>query len=132
MTRLHFHPIKGKALDIIDAILFTDEVVSVNQALGTIRLVVEELVGNIVNYSGSDYLDVEVNRDKERFTLRFRDKGIPFNPLEKDPPDTTLPMEQRKIGGLGIFLVKKKMDAVEYEYTNGENVLTASLNTLNI
>ena len=115
MTRLHFHPIKGKALDIIDAILFTDEVVSVNQALGTIRLVVEELV-----------------RDKERFTLRFRDKGIPFNPLEKDPPDTTLPMEQRKIGGLGIFLVKKKMDAVEYEYTNGENVLTASLNTLNI
>ena len=132
MTRLHFHPIKGKALDIIDAILFTDEVVSVNQALGTIRLVVEELVGNIVNYSGSDYLDVEVNRDKERFTLRFRDKGIPFNPLEKDPPDTTLPMEQRKIGGLGIFLVKKEMDAVEYEYTNGENVLTASLNTLNI
>ena len=133
-TRLHFQPIQGKALDIIDAILQIDEVVSLGDVLDIIRLVVEELVVNVVDYAypevadcnslTTDYLDVEIERDKESITLRFRDGGVPFNPLAKDLPDTSLPLEQRQIGGLGIFLVIKKMDSVEYEYTDGENVLT--------
>ena len=121
MNRLHFHPIRGKALAIVAAILQTEEVASVGKAYGVIRLVTEELVVNIVDYAypegGDDYLDVEI-------TLCFRDGGIPFNPLDQPPPDISLPMEQRPIGGLGFFIVTKKMDSVTYEYTGGENVLT--------
>ena len=92
--------------------------------VGIIFETVDELVANIVDYSNSEYLDVEIVRDDNSITLRFRDGGIPFNPLKKDPPDISLPMEEREIGGLGIFLVIKKMDVVEYEHTDGENILT--------
>lgn len=124
MTRLHFKPIKGKSLDIINTILQTEEVASLGDAWGGISVVADELVTNIVNYSGSTYLDVEILRDEKGITMRFRDGGLAFNPLEQDPPDTSLPMEERNIGGLGIFLVVSSMDDVAYEYTNGENVLT--------
>jgi len=124
MTHLHFQPIKGKSLDIIDAILHTEEVVSMGDDMGIIFETVDELVPNIVDYSNSDYLEIEIVRDDKGITLRFRDGGIPFNPLKKDPPDISLPMEEREIGGLGIFLVIKKMDVVEYEHTDGENILT--------
>lgn len=127
---MHFHPIRGKALDIINAILQTEEVASAGKAYGAIRLVTEELVVNITDYAypdgDNDYLDVEINRNNEHITLRFRDGGIPFNPLDQTPPDISQPMELRRIGGLGIFIVIKKMDSVEYEYTNGENILTVS------
>ena len=53
----------------------------------------------------------------------FRDQGIPFNPMSAKEPDTTLSAEEREIGGLGIFLVRKTMDRVEYEYKDGENIL---------
>ena len=125
---MHFQPIQGRTLDIIDAIIHTPEVMSLHVNMqGIIRLVVEELVVNIVNYSGSDYLDVEIKREKDGITMQYRDGGVPFNPLEKERPDISLPMEQRKIGGLGIYLVVTKMDTAEYEYTNGENVFTTSL-----
>ena len=123
MTRLHFQPIQDKTLDILETILRTEEVASVGDALGILSVVVEELVVNIVNYAHSDYLDVEIIRDEKNIALRFHDNGIPFNPLQKDPPDITSPLEDRKIGGLGIFMVKKFMDTVSYEYTEGENVL---------
>ena len=124
MTRLHFHPIEGKKLDIIDAILQTEEMATVGDALNMLNVVIEEIVVNIVNYSTSDYVDVEIIRDEERITLRFHDGGVPFNPLKKDPPDFSIPFENRQIGGLGIFLVIENMDVVEYEYTGGENILT--------
>lgn len=128
LNRMHFHPIRGRALDIVEAILQTEEVASAGQVFGVIRLVTEELVMNIVEYaypdSGDDYLDVEIERDEKHITLRFRDGGVPFNPLSMTPPDISLPMEQRRIGGLGFFIVTKKMDSVEYEHADGENVLT--------
>lgn len=123
MTQLHFQPIQDKTLDILETILRTEEVASVGDALGKLSVVIEELVVNIVNYAHSDYLDVEIIRDEKNIALRFHDNGIPFNPLQKDPPDITSPLEDRKIGGLGIFMVKKFMDTVSYEYTEGENVL---------
>lgn len=123
MTRLHFQPIQGKALDILDTILKNEEVASADDVWGKLSVVVEELVLNIVDYANSDYLDVEIIRDEKNIALRFHDNGIPFNPLQKDPPDITSPLEDRKIGGLGIFMVKKFMDTVSYEYTEGENVL---------
>ena len=134
MTQLHFPHIEGKAIEIIETILHTKEVISLGEEWSDIRLVIEELVINIVDYAYSevadcnspttDYLDVEIERHQKSITLRFRDGGVPFNPLAKESPDTSLPLEQRRIGGLGIFLVMKKMDSVEYEYTDGENVLT--------
>lgn len=128
MNRLHFHSIHGKALAIVDAILHTEEVATAGEAFGAIRLVVEELVMNIADYAYpdgyNDYLDVEIERDETYITLRFRDGGVPFNPLEQTPPDISLPMEERRIGGLGLLIVIKMMDAVTYEYTDGENVLT--------
>lgn len=97
----------------------------------SIHLAVVELVTNIVDYAyperSDDYLDVELQRDEKHITIRFKDGGVPFNPLEQDPPDISLPMSERKIGGLGIFLVIKNMESVTYEYTDGENILTISL-----
>ena len=96
--------------------------------LDKIHLVVEEVVTNIVKYAypdGADgYLDVEAENCDGQIILRFRDGGTPFNPLTKGAPDTSLPMDHRPIGGLGIYLVKKNVDSVDYEYSNGENILT--------
>ena len=112
MTRLHFQPIKGKTLDIIDAILQTEEVASAGDMQRPVRLAVEELVVNIVDYaypnSDKGYLGIDITRDEGGITLRFIDGGVPFNPLQTDMPDTTLPISQRKIGGLGILTVKKR------------------------
>ena len=121
---MHFQPIQGKSHDIIEAILQTEEVASAGDVWTILSVVVEELVLNIVDYAGSDYLDVEIIRDEKSITLRFHDNGVQFNPLEKELPDITLPWEDRKIGGLGIFLVIKNMDDVTYEHTGKENVLS--------
>ena len=128
MKLLHFQPIAGKALDIIDAILCTPEVASCRKELSALHLVCEELVVNVVDYAYADgtegYLDIEIERDDDSITIRFRDGGVPFNPLQKEMPDITLPLEERRIGGLGIFLTIKKMDEVKYEYTDQQNILT--------
>ena len=128
MTRLHFQPIQGKSLDIIDAIVRTEEVASVVKNWAMLSVVVEELVVNIVDYSHSDYLDVEIVREKKCIILRFHDGGVPFNPLRRKSPDFSIPMENRKIGGLGIFLTKKVMDDVSYVYKDGQNILTLKRN----
>lgn len=128
MTQLHFQPIQGKTLGIIDAIMRTEEVVSLNDNMWRIiRMVVEELVVNIVDYSGSNYMNVEISCEKDRFTMCYRDGGVPFNPLKNEPPDFSLPIAQRQMGGLGIFLALTSMDTAEYEFVNGENVFTTSL-----
>ena len=128
MTRLHFQPIQGRSLDILDAIIKNEEVASADDVWGKLSVVVEELVLNIVDYANSDYLDVEIIRDEKSITLRFHDGGRPFNPLEKEEPDFTIPLEDRKIGGLGIFMVTKYMDTVTYERTGEENILTVRKN----
>ena len=128
MTQLHFQPIQGKTLGIIDAIMRTEEVVSLNDNMWRIiRMVVEELVVNIVDYSGSNYMDVEISCEKDRFTMCYRDGGVPFNPLKNEPPDFSLPIAQRQMGGLGIYLALTSMDTAEYEFVKGENVFTTSL-----
>ena len=124
MSRLHFQPIKGKSLEIIDTILHTEEASTVGDFWGYFSVVVEELVLNIVDYSHSEYLDIEILRDEKSITLRIHDAGMPFNPLEREMPDLTLPMEDRPIGGLGIFMVIKFMDSITYDYAGGENILT--------
>lgn len=126
MTRLHFQPIKDKSLDILDTILKNEDVAAVDEIWRRLGVVVEEIVLNIVDYSKSDYLDVEITRDEENITLCFHDGGELFNPLEKEEPDFTVPLEDRKIGGLGIFMVIKYMDTVTFSHSGGENILTVT------
>jgi len=57
-------------------------------------------------------------------TITFIDNGVPFDPLQRAEPDTHASLQDRPIGGLGIFLVKKTMNMVEYSYENGQNILT--------
>ena len=129
MSELHFQPIKGKAREILKTILQTPEVSSccMKDRL-LIRLACEEIVMNVTSYAypkGSDgFLDVFIQKTDNRVIIRFEDGGIPFNPLEQPPSDTTLSWEQRTIGGLGILLVIKKMDDVRYAYMDNKNVLT--------
>ena len=65
--------------------------------------------------------EIILNEDE---TVSFKDKGVQFNPLAKEDPDTTLAAEDRDIGGLGIYLTKQFMDNVTYTYSEGYNLLT--------
>ncbi|MBO7116927.1 MAG: ATP-binding protein [Prevotella sp.] len=129
MSELHFQPIKEKSREILNAILQTPEVTSCNlkDAL-VLRLACEEVVMNVTSYAypeGTDgFLDVEIEKDDNRIVIRFKDGGKPFNPLAQEKPDTKLPWKLRHIGGLGIFLVIKKMDDTRYAYVDNKNVLT--------
>ena len=67
---------------------------------------------------------IEIDDDPPVATIAFSDSGGPFDPLKKADPDVTLPAEEREIGGLGIFMTKKTMDEVRYEYKDGQNRLT--------
>ena len=90
---------------------------------------IEEVFVNVARYAYKDgdgevTLGIGFDAESRIITFRMRDKGVPFDPLGKPDPDITLSAEERDIGGLGIFITKKTMDSVEYDYENGENVLT--------
>ena len=90
---------------------------------------IDEIFGNIAYYaygkgSGNATIQIEMEDNPPKITLTFIDQGIPYNPLESKDPDITLDIEDREIGGLGIFLVKKTMDELSYEYADGQNILT--------
>lgn len=128
MSELHFQPIKGQARQILKAILNTPEISSCRmKEFLTLQLACEEIVVNITSYAypgdSDGYLDVIIQKT-DRIVIRFEDGGVPFNPLEHKSPDVTLPWKQRPIGGLGIFLLRRKMDDIHYEYADNKNILT--------
>lgn len=94
-----------------------------------IDLALEEMYINIANYAytpktGEMELRVEFDEAERELTLVLIDSGIPYDPLAKKDPDVTLSAEKRKIGGLGIYLVKKTMDSMMYERRDGRNIVT--------
>lgn len=94
-----------------------------------IDIAIDELFGNIAHYAyqpgvGPATVRVEVERDPLSVVITFIDHGVPYDPLSKADPDVTLSAEEREIGGLGIYMVKKTMDAISYEYKDGKNILT--------
>lgn len=98
-----------------------------------IDLAVEEIFVNIANYAydpetGPATVRVEVDPDGSAVRITFIDHGVPYDPLSKSDPDITQAADERQIGGLGIFLVKKTMDDIRYEYVNGSNILTLKKN----
>ena len=95
---------------------------------------VEEIFINIAKYAyrpgqaGQAAVRCCVGGDPLQVTIQFQDQGVPFNPLEKEAADITLTAQERQIGGLGILMVKKSMDAVRYSYEDGKNILTIQKN----
>ncbi len=94
-----------------------------------IAVAAEEIFVNIANYAyapdiGKATVRVEVTKDPITVTITFMDNGKPFDPTKKADPDVSLPAQERDIGGLGIFMTKKIMDDVSYEYSEGKNILT--------
>ncbi len=94
-----------------------------------INIAVEELFVNIAHYAydsavGAAEIWVSVKNDPLTAEITFIDDGKPYDPLAKSDPDVTLSAEERQIGGLGIYMVKKSMDDVQYRYERGRNILT--------
>ena len=98
-----------------------------------IDIAIDELFGNIAHYAynpeiGKATVRVEVVEDPLSVVITFIDNGVPYDPLAKADPDTTLSAEERDIGGLGIYMVKKSMDEITYEYKDGQNILSIKKN----
>ena len=94
-----------------------------------IDLAIDELIANVANYayaSGKGEVTVRFAFDEadRMVSITFIDEGVPYDPLKKRDPDVTLSAAERQIGGLGIFLVKKTMDSMEYKRENDCNILT--------
>lgn len=98
-----------------------------------ISIAVEEIYVNIAHYAyhpdtGEATIRCQVGGDPLQVDIQFLDSGKPFDPLKKPDADTTLSAEERDIGGLGILMVKKSMDGVDYAYRDGKNILTIRKN----
>ena len=125
-------------LDNLDTVMaFVDqqleEVGCSMKAQMQIDIAVEEVYVNIAHYAynpevGGVTIRVQIEEEPLAVILTFIDKGKPYDPLAKEDPDVTLAAEDRQIGGLGIFMVKKSMDNVSYEYNEGRNILTLKKN----
>lgn len=94
----------------------------------SLNLAVEEAVVNVMDYAYPEetvgYVDIQIDSDHGNITFVISDSGIPFDPTQKEEVDTTLSAEERKVGGLGIHLVRKIMDSVDYKYIDNKNILT--------
>lgn len=94
-----------------------------------IDIAAEELFTNIAAYAYEDgpgdvYIDIDINGDPASAVITFSDSGKPFDPFSNEDPDITLNAEERSVGGLGVYMVKKTMDEVHYEYSDGMNHTT--------
>ena len=94
-----------------------------------IELSVEEIFINIASYAygedgGNVCIRASLSQDAKEITITFIDSGLQYDPLSAEDPDVTLSAQERRIGGLGIFLTRKSMDELAYEYSEGRNILT--------
>lgn len=98
------------------------------KAITVVTLAVEEIFVNIASYAydqdnGKAKIRVEMTGDPVTAVITFIDQGKQFDPMAKEDPDVSLPAEERTVGGLGIFMTKKLVDDMSYEYKDGQNVL---------
>jgi len=98
-----------------------------------IDIAIDELFGNIAHYAyntevGNATVRVDISEAPLAVIITFIDNGVPYDPLGKDDPDITLSAEEREIGGLGIYMIKKSMDEITYEYKDGQNILKIKKN----
>jgi len=124
-----FNPIVDKCGEIIEYLMASPDMPEDDGLQFKIRLSIEEAVENIVRYAyegGIGWLEAGTHLDQDslQLTITLKDAGVPFNPLDKQDPDVSLSVEDRQIGGLGIFLCKQLMDSISYKYEDGCNILT--------
>lgn len=115
----------GEVQAFVDALLEAEGCTMKTQI--KIDIAVEEMFVNIAHYAypdGPGEAEISAGVKDGSLWVTFRDWGIPFDPVSRQDPDTTLSADDRKIGGLGIFMVKKSMDSMRYAYQDGQNVLT--------
>lgn len=94
-------------------------------------IAIEELFVNIAHYAyrpKEGPVTIQIDFKEDMISVVFIDNGIPYNPWERKDPDITLSAEEREIGGLGVYMVKKSMDHVDYSYEEGKNILTIQKN----
>ena len=99
------------------------------KVISLVLIAAEEMYVNIAHYAyspnkGQAFVRCRILDHPRAAEIRFRDSGVPFNPLAKKDADITLSAEERDIGGLGILMVKKSMDHVEYRYEDEQNIFT--------
>ena len=121
-------------LDNLDTVLaFVDQQMEnagcAMKLMAQVDMAVEEIFVNIARYAyhpevGEACVRCEAGGEPFQVIVGFADQGRPYNPLEREDPDVTLDAEQRQIGGLGIFMAKKLMDDIQYEFRDGQNILT--------
>lgn len=130
---MHELTLEAKVDNLNQVLAFVDERL---EALGCsmkvqmqIDVAVEEIFVNIAHYAyapktGPAILQIETEENPLAVSITFIDSGTPFDPLAKPDPDVTLSVDERQIGGLGIYMVKKSMDSVTYRRQDGKNMLT--------
>lgn len=94
-----------------------------------IDVAVDEIFSNIANYAykpveGKVTIKFDETDDGKQVEIMFIDSGKPYDPLKKQDPNINLSLDEREAGGLGIYIVKKSMDKVFYEYKDNKNILT--------
>jgi len=91
----------------------------------------DEILTNIISYGYKDnrehYIDIYVHIENNIIKIVIEDDAIAFNPLLAPPPDLTIPLEERPIGGLGIYLVKTSVNTIDYARENGRNILSMTM-----
>jgi len=97
------------------------------EIIGDLRLVLDEIVTNIISYGYENNTDQQICicicYTDDEIRVEVKDEGIPFNPIEASGPDIEKPFEERETGGLGIYIVRKLMDELEYRSIEGKNIL---------
>ncbi len=128
MKKREFRAILPELEEMILFILDFIEEKSDNKLKYKFRLISEEILVNIINYGfeeNNGKIEISCEWISENIVeVTIKDNGKEFNPLKREEPDVTKPIEEKEIGGLGIFMVKKLADKVYYEYKDKKNVLT--------
>ena len=117
----------GRVLDFVNSEL--DNLNCPEKMKTKIDVALEEIFVNISHYAykpdnGTALIRIEALSNPKRVKITLCDWGVPYDPLAKKDPDITLSAQERQIGGLGVYIVKKYMDDIKYEYIDGQNVLT--------
>ena len=134
-NKVHVLKIAADTDKLPDVLVFVDGILEENdcpiKAQMQIDVALEELFVNIAHYAYPEHngeAEIRMSVEDGMAAITLIDSGIPYDPLAKPDPDVTLSAEDRKIGGLGIYMTKKLMDDIVYSYTDGQNILTIKKN----
>jgi serine/threonine-protein kinase RsbW len=106
---------------------FTREQAIPDETVSKLQVVLDEVLTNVAQHADAEFVIIDLWLSESMVRLTITDDGQPFNPLAQAPPDTSLGLHDRQIGGLGIHLVRGLMSEIEYRYVNGQNVLAMTM-----